>query len=369
MSYTMLKTSEPQDRAFLMIVLVVIGLHGILIGWAALTNSFITPPSMPTPRKLVVQTIALSPPSITVTEEVAEVPPPLAQEVIEVKEALPEPAIPEPEPSPTAVVEKSPPLAPAVEPVKPQEVKPEPKKEEKRAEPVKKPAPKKKPPAPKKPAKTPPKPKPQEKVNSPKKETPKVPPKKADPKPNKEKVDAEKAAAEKKAVEKREVDKLAAEKLRKKEAEQQVLKARQQQLLTQAQERIAKIGQSRDKVSAGRLADLAITPVPTAITSLHIDALPSSQAQPLSDHEISYRDELAGRLKLLLKLPEFGEVKIKLTLDRSGKVAKVVVVSAESAANRKHIEKTLPSLTFPAFGNNFGDAGQYTFAITLSNEL
>ena len=89
----------------------------------------------------------------------------------------------------------------------------------------------------------------------------------------------------------------------------------------------------------------------------------------MGDHEVSYRDELANRLKLLLRLPEYGEVKVKLTIERSGKIAKVLIISSESSANRKYIEKTLPGLTFPQFGTRFGDVDQYTFSITLGNEL
>jgi hypothetical protein len=56
-------------------------------------------------------------------------------------------------------------------------------------------------------------------------------------------------------------------------------------------------------------------------------------------------------------------------LDRSGKVFSVVIVSSESVANRKYIEKIVPTLTFPGFGSNFGSVMQYTFSITLSNDF
>lgn len=60
---------------------------------------------------------------------------------------------------------------------------------------------------------------------------------------------------------------------------------------------------------------------------------------------------------------------MNLTLNRSGKVAKVAIISAESIVNSKYIEKTLPELSFPAFGTNFAAASEYTFMITLSNEI
>ena len=71
----------------------------------------------------------------------------------------------------------------------------------------------------------------------------------------------------------------------------------------------------------------------------------------------------------MLRLPEFGEVKIKLTLERTGRVIKVQVLNAESELNRKYIEKEIESLALPPFGNNFKGMTEFTFSITLSNEI
>ncbi len=140
-----------------------------------------------------------------------------------------------------------------------------------------------------------------------------------------------------------------------------------QALLAEAQERIAKIGKNRDKGAAQGTATTAIAAAPKSIASLEIDGLATSDGPQLSDKEMSYRDEVAGRLKLMLRLPQFGEVKVKLTLNRLGKVVKVVVVNAESSENKKHIEKMLPTLTFPPYGSQFADE-EHTLTITLRNE-
>jgi colicin import membrane protein len=168
------------------------------------------------------------------------------------------------------------------------------------------------------------------------------------------------------AAKKKEAEQLAAAK--KIEAEQLAQRERQQKLVDAAQERMSKITASRDQTVSER-ANSSSSAVPQAIASLEVDALPASKgAPPLSGREAAYRDELAGRLKLQLRLPEYGDVKVNLTLDRAGKVVKAAIVSAESAANRRYIEKTLSGLSFPAFGTNFESAPEYTFAITLSNE-
>lgn len=150
---------------------------------------------------------------------------------------------------------------------------------------------------------------------------------------------------------------------------QQAAEEKQRKLLAAAQESIAKIDQGRVKMGAAKSNLNAVTSTPLAISSLSIDTISENQGTILTPGETSYRDELASRLKLMLKLPEHGDVQLKLTLDRTGKVTKVNIVKSASSANRSYIEKTLPNLKFPAFGNDFKNMSEYTFIIQLSNEL
>ena len=155
---------------------------------------------------------------------------------------------------------------------------------------------------------------------------------------------------------------------KKKESEELAETERQEKLIAMAKERMSKINASRDLAASKSPNPLPSTVLQT-ITSLEVDAIPvSKRGAPLSPGEATYRDELAGRLKLQLRLPEYGDVKVNLTIDRTGKVVKVAIGGAESSANRRYIEKTLPALSFPAFGPNFESAEEYTFSITLSNE-
>lgn len=78
----------------------------------------------------------------------------------------------------------------------------------------------------------------------------------------------------------------------------------------------------------------------------------------------SYEQTLADRLRMLLTLPDYGDVKIKMTLDRNGKVLTVAVLASESDENRQYVLKTLPSLKLPPF--NGGDSR--TFQLILSND-
>ncbi len=145
-------------------------------------------------------------------------------------------------------------------------------------------------------------------------------------------------------------------------------KAKQRELLSKVKDSMTKVSQARSQVSKQPSADIAQAEVPKAIGSLQIDAFTTGEPVVLTTKETSYRDEIAHRLKLGLRLPEYGEVKIKLTIERSGKVAQVQIVSSKNTKNKQYVEKTVPTLTFPSFGDNFNGSQQYTFVICLNNE-
>ena len=130
------------------------------------------------------------------------------------------------------------------------------------------------------------------------------------------------------------------------------------QLSKKAEESIAKIQENLDKIDAK--LDLS---VPAEIKNLQIDTVIA-----LSIKEINYRDMIAGLLRHNLRLPEKGDMNIKMTLNRSGKVAKLVIVGADSESNRRYVEGALPTLQFPSFDGKFGKYQQYTFLITLSGD-
>jgi hypothetical protein len=94
-----------------------------------------------------------------------------------------------------------------------------------------------------------------------------------------------------------------------------------------------------------------------------------SDNSSLLPHEQTYLDELIRRLKLKLKLPDYGEIKVKLTIAKTGRVLKLAIISSKSQNNRSYIEKTIPSIVFPPFGSSFGHEQEHTFLINLSNEL
>lgn len=82
-----------------------------------------------------------------------------------------------------------------------------------------------------------------------------------------------------------------------------------------------------------------------------------------------YEEELVTRLRLLLRLPEYGAVRVAMTLNRKGQVQKIAVLAAESLKNQEYIEKTLPGIVFPGFLAHFEGEEQHEFVLSLSNEM
>lgn len=198
----------------------------------------------------------------------------------------------------------------------------------------------------------------------------------------------EKAETEQKRLK----EKTEAEKKRKKEEAEAELKRKQeraeaekkkQQEVAAAQEttrlkrealkeNLAKMDATRGKIStAPSSVNLQNTSIPKELGSLQVDALPVNEGESLGDwgvKEANYSDEVAYLLKKSLLLPDYGGVRIKLTLNRSGKVIKVETIHSESVKNKSYIESKIPSLQFPSFGQRFQGVSQYAFVISFQND-
>jgi colicin import membrane protein len=155
-------------------------------------------------------------------------------------------------------------------------------------------------------------------------------------------------------------------------AAQEALRQKEQALLAKAKENLAKISETRNKIgSSSSSVNLETTALPKELGALQVDALPSEETGSSGERgtkEISYSDEVRYRLKMGLRLPDYGAVEIKLTLDRIGKVVKVETVHSESSKNKAYIESKIPTLVFPSFGQRFQGVAQKTFSYTLQND-
>lgn len=185
----------------------------------------------------------------------------------------------------------------------------------------------------------------------------------------KQKRQKEQAEEEKKRRQEQEIEKKRQQELA---AAQAAARQREQALFTKAKENLAKMGETRDKISSSSSSiNLEATNLPKEIGNLQVDALPVGEVESTGDlgiKEISYSQEVAYRLKMTLRLPDYGAVKIKLTLDRTGKVIKVETLQSESKKNKVYVENKIPPILFSSFGQRFQGFNQKTFEITLQNE-
>jgi colicin import membrane protein len=136
---------------------------------------------------------------------------------------------------------------------------------------------------------------------------------------------------------------------------------KEQKSYKEAQERIAKIGRREESSKQNSPSSSLNERVP----QLEIDRRKGAAV----GQEASYCDELAQRLRLLLRLPEYGEVRLVLTLGRDGKVVSVQVTETQSDKNRSYVVDTLLRSSFPPFGSLFPGCDSESFPITLGNEI
>lgn len=100
--------------------------------------------------------------------------------------------------------------------------------------------------------------------------------------------------------------------------------------------------------------------------------LPSSIPKRISvDDEIqldpSYGAALGAYLQEALDLPEYGEVKVKLTIDAAGTLLTMEILETRNKKNSEFLKKRLPELSFPCF-NDFGILDTvHNFTITFTN--
>jgi colicin import membrane protein len=88
-----------------------------------------------------------------------------------------------------------------------------------------------------------------------------------------------------------------------------------------------------------------------------------------SSPEAHYIADLIRRLQLNIRLPEHGEVRVKLTLNRTGTVTTVTVLSGKTDKIKKAIVEKLRTISFSSFGRSFSNESEHTFLLRLSNDL
>lgn len=368
-----------QDRSSTVSWALATFLHVLLLIWVA--YGFESLPPRPRQERLLAKTIVLDQEVIAMGEtlhseqspEPAMKAPKMAQEETVVpdpepvqpkKKELdePQPTAPDPEPEPEALPDPTPEPEPAPDPVPEQEIAivehdPEPVKV---SEPTPKPEPKKKPePKTVKPKPKPKAPEPKEKPKpKPKAPVTKAKPKKTEEKPKTKPKPAPQPKPKPKPEAKPKPKPVVKNPLKKEtppppvDDKKPLFTDKQIALLTKARQTAAKMEKAELKKGSGT----GIKPAKLGVLNIESSGPPG------------YQKALASKLRSLLTLPEYGDVKLKLTLARSGKVLKIEILSAKSKRNQSYVEEHLAGASMPAFGENFAGSNQETFTLTLKSE-
>lgn len=99
--------------------------------------------------------------------------------------------------------------------------------------------------------------------------------------------------------------------------------------------------------------------------SLPIQIESPADSSNLSGLELNKSDEevLYTTLYSSLKLPEFGEVKLQVTIKKNGTVSNLKIMQSNSEKNKIYLETQLPQLKFPDFLKD-----DKTFTLIICNE-
>ncbi len=133
-------------------------------------------------------------------------------------------------------------------------------------------------------------------------------------------------------------------------------------LLKQAKEKVASMKQADDSSVKGAKEGRVSLPVP-----IDMETSQETSSHAVQNHMAYYNDELKKRIRLELRLPEHGDVRVKLILRRSGSVIEVEIIESNSEKNRYYVENNLPQMRFPPFGKEFKGDSEQTFNLCLSS--
>ena len=201
---------------------------------------------------------------------------------------------------------------------------------------------------------------------------PKTPPKKTPIMKKNEGQDKKiKAEKEKARKEKEEKARKAAQKEQERIAQENKERAEKKRQEALLKEKLASAQNQLAQSQKNRHTQLSSTPNSFAqikqLKGLQVDTLAEeiSELTNWSSKEISYYDEVAALIKASLCLPDYGSVKLELTITKEGKVAEVKILASQSQKNRDYIDKTIVKLKFAPFGAHFSGKERVSFPITL----
>ncbi|HSX12836.1 MAG TPA: hypothetical protein VLE96_00225 [Chlamydiales bacterium] len=128
----------------------------------------------------------------------------------------------------------------------------------------------------------------------------------------------------------------------------------------QTSEPIVKTNELQQPVVKVKSVDL---PVP--VIKIKSDDLPAPKVEEKTEE--NYGQILIAYLQGCLDLPEFGEVKVDLEIDRNGHLVHFEILEEKSKKNAEFLKKRLPELVLPCFNGSMNETAIFT--ITFKNSI
>lgn len=101
--------------------------------------------------------------------------------------------------------------------------------------------------------------------------------------------------------------------------------------------------------------------------SLPSEVEPKAKVTESSNENPVYGEILIAYLQNALDLPEFGEVKAKLDIDRFGRLIDFEILETKSVKNAEFLKNRLPELALPCFNEADSSNTNLSFTITFRN--
>ena len=86
-----------------------------------------------------------------------------------------------------------------------------------------------------------------------------------------------------------------------------------------------------------------------------------------SNEDARYATLLVTTLQAFLLLPEYGQVSLKLTIDRNGVLVDWEILECSSTENKKYLKQMLPTLSFPQLEGSYQGKSTVIFPLRLQS--
>jgi len=88
----------------------------------------------------------------------------------------------------------------------------------------------------------------------------------------------------------------------------------------------------------------------------------------IKEENVNYYERLIYEMQMLLRLPEFGQIKMRLVINKNGSISDMEILSSKSKGNEAYLKRMLPTLEFPWFEEFCSKENRKQIIILFKNE-